>query len=100
MDDCDVDLSWDETGEVTKKINSGEFDVFCVKAECFCDGSSIAEDFLGGCIYAHPEDFQDHKGMNARGHGSYFSDMIRTVCREARKHLNDYQPPKMRRVEA
>ena len=96
-EDFDLDLSFDDTGEVAEKLESGEYTNFCAKAECLLDGNSIASDYLGGCIYANIADFQDHRGMNKKGHGSYFSDMVRTVCREGREHVKTLRAlPSMR----
>lgn len=43
--------------------------------------------YLGNSIYEKPAEFRDHFGMNANGHGSYFSDMVREAVAEARKNL-------------
>ena len=87
--DLDVDTSFDETGEVDEKLSSGEWvafesHVYVVHKET---GTVLCEDYLGGSIYEDPKTFRDHFGMNANGHGSYFSDMVRTACAEARKQL-------------
>lgn len=97
---CDsLDLSWDETGEVREKINNGELLAFDVRARVVHDDlGEIASDYLGGCIYESLEAFMDHKEcaaqtrkLRAEGSnavvGSYFSDMVRNVCRDARKRL-------------
>jgi len=52
-----VDLSWDETGEVAEKLNSGEYTVFCAKVAVYLDGREVAADYLGQCIYSDPADF-------------------------------------------
>lgn len=98
--DCDsLDLSWDETGEVGEKINNGELLAFDVRARVIHDElGEIASDYLGGCIYESLAAFMDHKECAAETRklrkegssaivGSYFSDMVRNVCRDARKHL-------------
>ena len=96
-EDFDLDLSFDDTGEVAEKLESGEYVNFCVKAECFLDGNSIATDYLWECVYEDPKDFQDHKGMNAKGHGSCFSDMVRNVCKEGREYIQSAEAyPTMR----
>ena len=95
----DGDLSWDETGETMKQIESGELMLFCVRARVFLNGvGEVASDYLGQCIYKTPSDFQDHRqcgaetrklrkqGSNATV-GSYFSDMVHEVCRQARDHI-------------
>jgi len=99
QEDYDVDLSFDETGEVRAQIKSGELECFTVKASVEFRGSEIATDYLGGCIYKSPRDFMDHKGIKqyvppggkAGQCGSYFSDMVRNVCIEAREAISDTQ---------
>jgi len=94
------DLSWDETGEVSEKINAGEYWVFCARARVIHNElGEIASDYLGECIYDSPDAFQDHRECAAYTRklreqgshaicGSYFADMVRTVCTEARKDIN------------
>lgn len=94
--DTDVDLSWDDTGETAEKLNSGEWQAFASKLSVSLDGVELAAYYLSGSIYADPKEFRDHIGMNARGHGSYFSDMVREACSEARKVLTN--APHMRRA--
>lgn len=84
-----VDISWDETGEVQDKLASGLWSSFDSRVVVELDGRVIGEDYLGGSIYENPSEFRDHIGMNARGHGSYFSDMVREAIKEARKTLAD-----------
>ena len=95
-----ADLSFDETGEIERQIQDGTMQVFCAKATCYLDGRELAVDYLGGCIYKTPADFQDHKGIRKQGAnvGSYFSAMVRTVCREARQSLQSMQEVKVRKT--
>lgn len=92
------DLSFDETGETQEKVASGEWTCFCSKMSVELDGIEIGCDYLGESIYANPADFRDHIGMNKRGHGSYFSDMVRAAIAEARTALRD--APKLRQKVA
>lgn len=90
----DVDLSWDDTGEVAEGLDSGRFIVFCAKAACYGpDGEELATDYLGQCIYESFNAFMDHKGIKllGEGYGSYFSDMVRNVCDEGRKAFAESQ---------
>ncbi len=96
--DSDLDLSFDDTGEVRERLESGEFIGFWVKASVTLDGAEIACDTLGGCIYAEIAEFRDHLGRNAKGHGSYFSDMVHEAVREARKAIARLQSIEMREV--
>ena len=65
-------------------------------------GNVIATDYLGNCIYHSYEEFNDHvecaqmrkQGKNA---GSYFSDMVKTVIREAREEIIAMQSVKIRK---
>lgn len=106
QEEHDVDLSFDETGEVTEKIESGEFVVFCAAVRVLCRGNEVATEYLGNCIYESPRKFMDHIGIRhyspnpgvipAGGCGSYFSDMIRAACGEARKELAKLQTVRVR----
>lgn len=82
------DLSFDESGEICAQIESGELEVFTVHTSVHCNGMLVGEDYLGNNIYKTPKDFRDHVGMRKRGHGSYFSDMIREACLQARRTIN------------
>ena len=103
IDESDPDLSFDETGEVLEKVDSGEYTVFCARARVIHDTlGELATDYLGNCIYSDIADFQDHRQcaaetrkLRAEGSnaicGSYFADMIGEVCREARKRIQELQ---------
>lgn len=71
--------------EVLKGINSGRFLWFCAKATIYCDGRVVATNYLSACCYSSFEDFRLD---------TYFRDMIREVCREARHKLTT--PPRLR----
>lgn len=97
--DDDLDLSWDETGEVARKLQCGLLENFCarvvvVHVRC----GVIGEAFLGGCIYEQPADFMDHKAVGRQNRalarrgetgrvGSYFVDMIHEAIAEARDNM-------------
>ena len=98
VEDYDLDLSFDDTGEVMEKLESGEYVGFAVRARVLLDGTEIAADYLGGCIYESIDAFMDHRecGKQNREYaaqgkegrcGSYFHDMIRTAIAEARGYL-------------
>jgi hypothetical protein len=61
--DYDTDLSFDDTGEVRRKIDSGEFLSFQVAVTVTHKptGTELGSDYLGGCIYESIEAFQDHR---------------------------------------
>ena len=99
--DCDyeghsLDLSWDETGEVRAKLESGEWAAYTMRALVLDNhGNEIGCDYLGESIYADPRDFRDHIGLAAKGradgrnYGSYFMDMVRTAIQQARMTYRD-----------
>ena len=85
-----LDLSWDEDGEVARKLASGEYVAFCVRTSVYLDGNEIAFNYLSECIYESPSAYRNHFGIKKTpGVGSYFSDGIRECIREARKFLNN-----------
>lgn len=87
----DGDLSWDDTGEVAEKINSGEWTNCTFRVQLTCDGRVVAVDYLGNSVYANPEDFgREHVGS----HDGYFRDMVAEVIAQARKTLTN--TPKLR----
>jgi hypothetical protein len=109
----DPDLSWDETGEVTEKIEAGEWELFCAKVADVLDGREIATDYLGNCVYVSADDFarghRDPDPMNrncsamraARGNVSichYFPGMVSEAVAYARNYLKDNPAPKIRAV--
>lgn len=107
--DYDTDLSFDESGEVLEKLQSGEYVAFCARARVIHDTlGEVGADYLGGCIYADIAEFQDHRqcakqtrelrasGSNAVC-GSYFADMISTAIKEARATIAGAQSIRVRR---
>lgn len=92
----DLDLSWDETGETRDNLDSGLWEAFDSKMVVYFRGAEIGTDYLGQSIYENPSDFRDHIGMNAKGHGSYFSDMVREAIADARRNMADM--PALRKV--
>lgn len=106
VEDNDLDLSWDDDGSARAGLESGELMHFGVVATCYLDGRELANDSLWQCIYKTPADFMDHIGLKAksradgRNYGSYFSDMVRNVCRDARIAVSDMAAIKLRPVKA
>ena len=108
----DLDLSWDEGGEIAEKLSSGLLDSFCAKVAVQLDGREIAADYLCGCIYESAAEFAtahrdpDPMGRNctimraARGEKvnicHYFPGMVSEAIAYARKYLADNPHPKMR----
>lgn len=99
----DLDLSWDEDGTTREGLESGEFVAFVACVEVKLDGRTIAEDYLGQCIYRSAQEFceghRDRDPMNRNcslmraAHGEnvsichYFPSMVATAIAEARKTL-------------
>lgn len=61
--DWDTDLSWDDSGETRRKLESGGLVAFQVAVTVTHKGTGIelGADYLGGCIYESIEAFQDHR---------------------------------------
>lgn len=107
IEESDIDLSFDETGEVLADLEAGLLVSFCAKASVLLDGNEIASDYLGSCIYKTYADFMDHaecaaqnreyarKGDPARV-GSYFSGMIKGVVADAREYVSSLSSVKVR----
>lgn len=91
----DLDLSWDESGEVAGQITRGELDAFdsAIKVYHRPTGLELGAAYLGQSIYANPAEFRDHIGIKAksrrdgRNYGSYFPGMVREAIAEARATL-------------
>lgn len=93
----DPDLSWDEDGEVTAKLESGEYVNCMFKVAVYGpNGTELSADYLGNSIHSSPEDFRDHFGIRQTQYGSYFSDMVRTAICEARAAMANAQSVRMR----
>jgi hypothetical protein len=92
MPEYDLDLSWDDTGQVEADIVCGHLIAFVARVAVYLDGECVGEDYLGQCIYETPEDFMDHRGMNKKGHGSYFSDMVSIAIANAREYIKNKKP--------
>ncbi len=87
------DLSWADA-ETLEKLENGTYQNVCFKVAVICNEAEIGADYLGNSVYENLEEFIDHRGMNQRNHGSYFSAMVREAICEARKHIT--KMPKLR----
>jgi hypothetical protein len=106
-DEEDPDFSFDESGEVARKVASGEFTCFRTEVTVYDrDGRELGSAHLGNSIYEDPKDFRDHVGLailsrkDGRNYGSYFLDKVREACAEARKVLLDLRSIPVRGAEA
>lgn len=107
----DLDLSWDETGEVAEKLQNGVYEAFvaCVRVVFKPTGCILSDQYLGGCIYKSPRDFIDHReaaaqtrALRVKGEravvGSYFADMVRGAVSEARRSFALASSVRLRQV--
>jgi hypothetical protein len=61
--DFDIDLSWDDNGEVREKLNSGVYQCFMSRIVVTYKDQEFGADYLGASIYKNPSDFRDHFGI-------------------------------------
>lgn len=61
VEEDSLDLSFDDTGEVRRKLENGTFIAFVARVRVFFRGNKVGTDYLGGCIYESLEKFMDHK---------------------------------------
>lgn len=86
----DLDLSYDETGEVARKLESGLLVAFVARARVILKETDeeLAADYLGGCVYEDLDAFQDHRECAA-----YTRKLVRQngrfqIYRKARPYEN------------
>jgi hypothetical protein len=90
----DLDLSFDENGEVASKLASGEYEAFNTRVSVWLNGVMIGSDWLCESIYANPvEFFSEHVGLaiksraDGRNYGAYFPSMVKEAIAEARSWM-------------
>ena len=88
--------------ECRRNVRSGKWKCFTSTIRVMDNATKvdIGEAYLGGSIYEKPAEFRDHFGMNRKGHGSYFSQMVREAVAEARKRFPELQERTRREVQA
>jgi hypothetical protein len=87
MPEYDPDLSWDESGEVAAKIDSGEYYLFMARFRVIHNRlGQLAVSYLGECIYENPQDLDR----------AYMADFIREVVTEARQAIRAAQSIRVR----
>lgn len=111
--DHGLDLSFDDTGEISDKLVSGELMVFTARVAVYYDGTCVGEDYLGGCIYESPEAFMSHNGADPMDRNCstmraaygdnrvichYFPDMVTRAIADARRTLCEMQNVSLRAV--
>jgi hypothetical protein len=107
IEENDLDLSFDDTGEVACKLENGTYVAFVARVRVFYRGHEVGTDYLGGCIYESLESFIDHRECGRQNAeyerlgetgrcGSYFHDMIRSACSDARKTVASFKDTRIR----
>lgn len=86
LPEWDLDLSWDETGAVTRDIENCTVSVFCAKVSVLLDGKEVACNYLGQCIYRSIEEFI------TRYRHDYFASLVRETIQEARSNILSLEP--------
>lgn len=61
---------------------------------------TLGEAYLGNSVYENPAEFRDHFAMNQKGHGSYFSQMVREAIAIARERLPALQANARQEMES
>ncbi len=86
--DYDTDLSFDDSGDVLRKIESGDLIAFQVSATVTHKptGTELAADYLGGCIYESIQAFQDHRLCGVKNHKSVRREGRFQIYRTNRKY--------------
>ena len=83
----DEDLSWADE-ETLHKIDMGDLVNLTWHVGVLVNGELYADSHLGNSVYETPADFtKEHLGMNGKGYGSYFADMVHECLKETRKKL-------------
>lgn len=78
--------------EIAEKLDDGDLVCFTAEIAVYVDGVERGAAYLGNCIYGNPAEFRDHVGMNGKGYGSYFSQMVREAIAEAREAVRGLLP--------
>ena len=86
VEEQDLDLSWDDSGETRKGLEDGSLIGFCARARVFLRGMEVASDYLGGCVYKSLDDFQDHKECAAENRKRIAREGRFQIYRKARPH--------------
>lgn len=74
------DPSVTDIDTLRENVESGFWLYFCAKVTASLNGRTLAEDYLGCCIYESAEDFVKNSG--------YYEDMRDEVVQEARQWLD------------
>lgn len=83
--DC-FDMAEHDYKELCDKIDRGVYLWFVARVKIECDGREVGVDYLGGCCYESVDQFR---------RDNYFYDMVRGVCRQARRAIEN--SPKLKK---
>ncbi len=78
LEEDSPDLSFDDTGEVTRDIEAGKYMLFCARVRVSF-GPYTAIDYLGNCIYRDLEDFI--------ACGDYYRSMVSEAIADLRRTI-------------
>lgn len=101
VEDNDLDLSWDDTGEVASKLDSGDLLAFGVIVKVYHrpTGIELGEDSLWNCIYESPKAFMDHRECGRQNRETLARDGRFQVYRKNRPYDSCLFPSdKLRKV--
>lgn len=88
LEDFDIDLSWDDTGDTRRGLENGSLIAFCVRARVFLRGLEVASDYLGGCVYKSLEDFEDHRECGRANRARLKREGRFQIYRKARPYVS------------
>jgi hypothetical protein len=86
IEEDDLDLSWDETGETRKGLESGRFIAFVARVRVFFRGNEVGTDYLGNCIYKSFDDFMDHRECGRQNRETHRREGKFQIYRKNRPH--------------
>jgi hypothetical protein len=86
VEEQDLDLSWDESGETRKGLEDGSLIAFCARARVFLRGLEVASDYLGGCVYKNLEEFENHRECGEENRKRWKREGYFQIYRKARPH--------------
>jgi len=86
IEEDSLDLSWDDTGETRKGLESGKFIAFVARVRVFFQGKEVGTDYLGNCIYESLEKFMDHRECGEQNRKTLIREGKYQIYRKARPY--------------
>jgi len=92
--DYDTDLSFDDSGDIRRQLESGDLLAFQVSATVTHKptGTQLAADYLGGCIYESIQAFADHRLCGSQNRKSERREGRFQIYRTNRKYKSCLSP--------